>query len=118
VEKDNLDSFNVPFYAPSMEEVEEVIQQTGWFDISRSQILEINVDPQDDSNDDYVRDNIQSGENVTKSLRAVMQPIFESQFGEEILDELFSRLENNIARQFLKEKMKYTILVFALRVKP
>ncbi|XP_073010157.1 anthranilate O-methyltransferase 1-like isoform X2 [Typha latifolia] len=117
VEKGNLDSFNLPFYAPCMEEVKEVIQQTGLFDISRSQILEINVDPHDDSDDDFVRDNIQSGKNAMKTLRAVIEPIVACQFGEEILDELFSRLENNLARQLSKEKIKYTTLVLALKGK-
>ncbi|XP_020089981.1 anthranilate O-methyltransferase 1-like [Ananas comosus] len=115
VEREKLYCFKVPMYTPSMAEVKEVIQEGGLFDISRMQYFESNWDPFDDSCDDFVLDNLQSGANVAKCIRAVAEPLISSHFGEGILDELFSRYANNIARHLLKGKAKYHVLVFALK---
>ncbi|OAY80655.1 Anthranilate O-methyltransferase 1 [Ananas comosus] len=117
VEREKLYCFKVPMYTPSMAEVKEVIQKGGLFDISRMQYFESNWDPFDDSCDDFVLDNLQSGANVAKCIRAVAEPLISSHFGEGILDELFSRYANNIARHLLKGKAKYHVLVFALKRK-
>jgi jasmonate O-methyltransferase len=52
VEKEKVDSFNLPFYAPSVDEVRDVIRQSQAFDVTHIQLFESNWDPHDDTEDD------------------------------------------------------------------
>ncbi len=115
MERKKLYSFIIPLYAPSMEEFKEVIQKGGLFDIGQAQFFESSWDSFDDLCGEFELDILQSGANVAKSIRAVVEPIISSHFGEGILDELFLRYANNIARHLLKGKAKYIVLVFALK---
>ena len=76
-----------------------------------------NWDTLDDSRDDYIYDNFLSGENVAKSMRAVIEPMIACNFGEHILDDLFSRHAKNVARHLLKEKTKYPVFIIVLKAK-
>ncbi|XP_038978997.1 anthranilate O-methyltransferase 3-like [Phoenix dactylifera] len=117
LQKEKVDAFNLPFYAPSMEEVRAVIQSVGLFDLDQVEIFKSNWDPFDDSSDDRIYDNIISGENVAKSIRAVIEPVIARSFGEHILDDLFSRYAKNVARHLLEEKTKHPVFVIALKTK-
>ena len=112
-----LNNFNLPFYAPSIEEVKAVIQGEGSFNLDRVHIFEANWDPFDDSNDDVVFDNFVSGENVAKCIRAVIEPVLACFCGEAIMDELFLRYAKNIARHLLKEKTKHVIFTISLKTR-
>ncbi|KAJ6800412.1 anthranilate O-methyltransferase 3-like isoform X2 [Iris pallida] len=57
-----VNAFNLPTYAPSMEEVTTVVENEGLFHLEQVQILETNWDPIDDS----MFNNSASGENVAK----------------------------------------------------
>ncbi|KAJ4764844.1 S-adenosyl-L-methionine-dependent methyltransferase superfamily protein [Rhynchospora pubera] len=117
VEEGTLDSFNLPHYAPSMEEAKAVINEQGLFQIINIQMFESNLDPYDDSDDDFVFDNIQSGVNFAATIRSVLEPMIASHFGAAIVDELFSRLAVNAAKHLLKEKTKYPVLALCLKKK-
>jgi len=117
VEKERLDSFNLPIYGPSIAEVTAVVKQSELYDINHIQLFESNWDPYDDSEGDFVGDTVQSGINVAKYLRAVMEPLFASHFGEHILDELFERYASNVAKHLKREKTKYSVIVVSLRSK-
>lgn len=92
VEKEKLDSFNVPYYTPSMKEVQELINETKLFDIEHVGLFESNWDPQDDSDGDEVLDCASSGANVANCIRAVMEPLIIDHFGEDIIEDLFGCL--------------------------
>jgi anthranilate O-methyltransferase len=115
VEEDKLDSFNLPFYAPSMEEAKAVINAQGLFDVIQIEMFESNWDPYDDTNHDFVSDNIQSGANIANCIRAVMEPTIVSNFGAGIVDELFSRFAINVAKHLAKEKTKLPVLTLSLK---
>ncbi|RLM55218.1 anthranilate O-methyltransferase 1-like [Panicum miliaceum] len=115
VEEDKLNSFNLPMYGPSIDEVRASVKQTGLFDINEIKLFESNWDPYDDSEDDNVQDSIQSGVNVTKCLRVVMETIFVSHFGESILDALFKEFAKKVAEYLEREKTKYTVIVLSLQ---
>jgi len=115
VEKEKLDSFNLPLYGPSVDEVKAVIKQSGLFDINRIELFEHNWDPYDESESDHVDDPLQSGINVAKCLRAVMEPLFARHFGESVLDALFDKYAHNVAEYLEREKTKYSIIVLSLK---
>ncbi|RLN12352.1 anthranilate O-methyltransferase 1-like [Panicum miliaceum] len=54
VEEDKLNSFNLPMYGPSIDELKAAVKQTGLFDINEIKLFESNWDPYDDSEDDNI----------------------------------------------------------------
>ncbi|KAL6861731.1 hypothetical protein ACP4OV_017431 [Aristida adscensionis] len=116
VEEDKVNSFNPPFYGASVDEVKKVVKRSGLFDITHIKLFESNWDPYDDSEDDNVQDSIQSGLNIAKSIRAVTETLFVSQFGASILDELFREYANKISRYLERgEKKTYSVIVLTLK---
>ncbi|RWV84554.1 hypothetical protein GW17_00053721, partial [Ensete ventricosum] len=115
---DKVDTFNLPVYGASMQEVMAVIHDEGLFDVEQAQTFESNWDPFDDTDDDdIVFDNVLNGRNVAKCVRAVYESLIAHHFGDAILDELFARYAEKVARHLLKEKTKHTVLVIALKKK-
>jgi hypothetical protein len=82
VEKEKLDSFNLPVYAASVNEVKAVVAQSEVFDINHINLFETSWDPHGDLEGDEIQNSTQSGINVSKSLRAVLGPLLASHFGE------------------------------------
>ncbi|XBI08653.1 hypothetical protein VPH35_136354 [Triticum aestivum] len=117
LERGKLNSFNLPFYGPSLTEVKMVIKQSGLFDINHVELFESNWDPCDNSESNEVHDPLRSGMNVSKSLRAVMEPLFTSHFGESVLDILFEKFAYNVTEHLAREKTKYSIIVLSLKRK-
>ncbi|KAA8542773.1 hypothetical protein F0562_023925 [Nyssa sinensis] len=79
--KDKLDSFNLPIYSPSSEELEKLIEKTECFDIARVEEMHRNNIPL----------------LTMQEFRAGLEGIIKSHFGSEILDELFDRYSKKIA---------------------
>lgn len=122
VKKDKLDSFNLPFYAPSMDEVRDVITRSQAFDITHIQLFESNWDPHDDDDVEMKMEEdvaaVQSGVNVAcRSIRAVIGPLIARHFGEHILDDLFELHAKNVAVHLQKVKTKYPVIVVSLQAK-
>uniref|UniRef100_A0ACD6ANR6 Uncharacterized protein n=1 Tax=Avena sativa TaxID=4498 RepID=A0ACD6ANR6_AVESA len=115
IEREKLNSFNVPFYGPSIDEVKTVVKQSGLFDINHIKLFQSNWDPYDDSEGDGVSDSLQSGINVSKCYRAAMEPILASHFGEPVLHRLFEQFAYNIMEHLESEKTKYSIIVVSLK---
>ncbi|XP_064971669.1 anthranilate O-methyltransferase 3-like [Musa acuminata AAA Group] len=118
IEEDKLVTFNLPRYAPSMEEVKAVIHGDGLFDEEDTQVFEANWDAFDDSDDDSAAfDSDLSGKNVAKYVRAAVQPLISEQFGDAILDELFARYAANVSWHLLQQKTKHSVFVISLKKK-
>ncbi|KAJ3696667.1 hypothetical protein LUZ61_000372 [Rhynchospora tenuis] len=117
VKEETFDSFNPPFYAPSMEEAKAIVDEQGLFEIRDIQIFESNWDPYDDSDGDVVSDNIKTGVSYAMCIRSVLEPMIASHFGAAIVDELFSRFAMNVAKHLLKENTKLPILALRLKKK-
>ncbi|CAM0908036.1 unnamed protein product [Alopecurus aequalis] len=115
VEKDKLDSFNLPYYAPSMKEVTAIINKNELFNIEYTKLFESNWDPQDDSDSDVVLDCASSGVNVALCIRAVLEPLIIDHFGEDIIEELFMIYASTVAKHLEKAKAKYPIITVSLK---
>ncbi|XP_078153954.1 anthranilate O-methyltransferase 3-like [Carex rostrata] len=117
IEEEKLDTFNLPFYAPSTEEVVAIVTLQGLFEIISFKTFVSNFDPFDDLDDHAEFDNVQSGTNCAKVMRSVLEPMIACHFGSAIVDDLFSRFAINVAKHLLKEKLKIFVLCLSLKRK-
>ncbi|KAL5207276.1 hypothetical protein ABZP36_031711 [Zizania latifolia] len=120
VEEEKVDSFNLPFYAPSVEEVLAVVRSSELFDINHVELFESNWDPQDDGGDGglQVPDSVRSGANVARSIRAVVEPLVARHFGGGIVDDLFEMYAHNAAKHLEKvKKATYPVIVLSLKAR-
>ncbi|KAL6629899.1 hypothetical protein ACP70R_029664 [Stipagrostis hirtigluma subsp. patula] len=113
--KKKLSSFNLPYYAPSLDEVKQLIEQKELFDIEHMELFESNWDGHDHSVSNVVLDCANSGKNIAKTVRAGIGPLISNQFGEGILDELFVEFASIVAKHLEKGKVMCPIIVIALR---
>ncbi|KAL5212739.1 hypothetical protein ABZP36_023586 [Zizania latifolia] len=119
VEEEKLDTFNLPFYAPSMEEVKAVVRQSELFDINHVELFESNWDPQEDDDDLQLQvvDSVRSGVNAAKSIRAVLEPLVARHLGGCIVNDLFKMYAHNVAKHLEKIKTKHAVIVLSLKAR-
>ncbi|KAF2292451.1 hypothetical protein GH714_022930 [Hevea brasiliensis] len=96
VQESALDSYNLPLYAPSAEEVRCLTEREGSFTISRLEQFELNWDIED-GNQEMACDKWERGKIVAARMRAVAEPMLASHFGDAIIDDLFLRLSIKVA---------------------
>ncbi|KAG2632783.1 hypothetical protein PVAP13_2NG124800 [Panicum virgatum] len=103
VEKQKLESFNLPVYGPSVAEVKEVVMQSKLFSMDQIKLFEANWDPFDDSEGDDVHDIACSSLNIARGLRSVLKSLIASHF------------EEAIAKHLEVEKTKYALIATSLK---
>ncbi|KAK8493781.1 hypothetical protein V6N13_050340 [Hibiscus sabdariffa] len=102
VEEKDVDSFNLPFYSPCKEEVVEIVERERSFEINNLQVFEVDVNHL--KADEKLRNKdlgynvyMEMGENFANTVRAVLEPMICSHFGDAVVDRLFMRLATNVA---------------------
>ncbi|KAK1279245.1 Salicylate O-methyltransferase [Acorus gramineus] len=88
IEAEKIDSFNFPFYTPSLDELVELIKREGTFTINRLEFLQM-------GSRDYDIDHGRKGHDWVKVTRAALEPMLESHFGRDIMDDFFIRIEES-----------------------
>ncbi|KAF5736012.1 Salicylate O-methyltransferase [Tripterygium wilfordii] len=113
IEEEKFNSFNIPQYTPSAGEVKYEVEKQGCFTIDRLEVSEVNWDAYADEYnlDEGFKD---GGYNVAKCMRAVAEPLLVSQFGEEIIDEVFSRYKEIITDRMSKEKTEFVNVIVSV----
>ncbi|KAK6939494.1 SAM dependent carboxyl methyltransferase [Dillenia turbinata] len=123
IEKEKIDSFDAPYYAPCPEELETQIEKEGSFIIDRLEAFEIEWDGGEGSTfaKDHGRkcDTVTRGQRVSKITRAVVESMIESHFGvgEDVMDDLFRRYADVVDNHFLKTKATYANIIITLTKK-
>ncbi|KAK8545102.1 hypothetical protein V6N13_066410 [Hibiscus sabdariffa] len=118
VQESDVDSFNIPYYNPCREEVIEIIENEGSFNLDKIEIFEENWDSEDnDYNPNFIFEKNKSGQNVAKTIRAVSESILATQFQEIIIDELFTRYAQHVGEHLSHEKTKAIIIVILMTMK-
>ncbi|KAL4199113.1 hypothetical protein AMTRI_Chr03g49600 [Amborella trichopoda] len=94
VEKEKVDSYDVPFYAPSLKEVEEEVMREGSFQIEQVEVLNTH------RKHNHCR-------KIVMAVRSINEPMLKQHFGEKINDNLFEKygeiLEKEMAQVETKE---------------
>jgi len=102
----------LPIYHPTIEEVKQVIEAEGSFTLQTLKTFKIGWDAnlQQDI-DDYVLDSKMKGEFIAKYHRAIFEPLLIAEFGENILDEIFSRFAKLVEQLLELERLEFTNIV-------
>ncbi|OAY85805.1 Salicylate carboxymethyltransferase, partial [Ananas comosus] len=128
IEEEKVESFNAPYYAPSVEEVKDEVTIQGSFSISRIEIFEVNWDdnsqeaPQSghNSNPTQMRNGTiphqvaKSAQTMAKGNRAVVESMLKSHFGEAIIEDLFKRYCFLLEQFYYKNKAELTNILIVL----
>ncbi|KAL5204775.1 hypothetical protein ABZP36_009646 [Zizania latifolia] len=117
VDKEKLDSFNLPMYNPSADELKRLVKQSELLAISDIQLVETSWNPMDDDDSEPAEGGAgaeAAGRSISSSLRAVLESLIVSHFGDSILDELFAALARNITRHIKSEVEKTTLTIISL----
>lgn len=111
IEEEKLESFNIPVYEPTVEELRNVIQEEGSFFIQR---LEILILPWDDGMSEG-SDDIKA-ELMAKHVRAIMEPLMSTKFGAEVITEVFVRYQKKVVQlmEVEKEKLEFATLMISM----
>jgi hypothetical protein len=84
--------------------------------MNRIEKFEVNWDPYDESQVSVVHNSIQSSVNVAMVIRAVMERLVASHFGETILDRLFKEYAHHFCKHLEKEETKHgSIIVLSMK---
>ncbi|KAK0591680.1 hypothetical protein LWI29_006283 [Acer saccharum] len=109
IDEERLDSFDVPYYTPSQEEVKEMIDKEGSFAVDLMETFAIDVGDKDIWSD---------ATSCANNIRSFTEPMISHHFGVEILDELYDKITDLIVQDFAKtEPDKIINIVVVLRRK-
>ncbi|GMI80270.1 hypothetical protein like AT5G66430 [Hibiscus trionum] len=94
VKEADVDSFNLPMYSPCKEEVAEIVEREGSFEINELQVFVVDTVPL--SREKQLRDE-DVAKTIANTVRAATEPILCDHFGDSIIEELFIRFAENVA---------------------
>nr|GMD87475.1 salicylate carboxymethyltransferase-like [Ipomoea batatas] len=114
MEEEKLNSFNIPAYTPSLAEVKSLVENDGSFTIECLETFQIHWIGDEYDNDDNIGNNNNAAYKVARGLRAVIEPILVSRFGEGIIEEVFHRYRKMIADFMSRGKTEYTNIIISL----
>ncbi|XP_057786760.1 probable methyltransferase TCM_000336 isoform X2 [Salvia miltiorrhiza] len=105
IEEGRLESYEVNFYAPSKEELEDEVRREGCFKIEAIEKFEM---------DRNWSSNISYGNAVAKAVRSIQEPMIAHHFGYGILDKLFQLYGRLVDQEMAKEDISSTSIVLVL----
>ncbi|KAM6591692.1 hypothetical protein CsatA_014297 [Cannabis sativa] len=100
VEEEKVDSYDVHFYAPSKDEIEEEVRREGSFELTLLDMFEI----EKNSNINY--NEMSQGRTIAMTVRAIQESMIAQHFGEDILDTLFEIYANMIDQEIAKQDIR------------
>ncbi|GKV21129.1 hypothetical protein SLEP1_g31137 [Rubroshorea leprosula] len=113
IEEAKLDTFNMPYYAPTTEEVKKVVEAEGSFTLTRLETFNMDWDS-------YIKKaNSSLGKQeraviIATDIRAVGEAILASHFGKSIMDELFRRFKDDVLDYMETNKCQFINVVVSL----
>lgn len=115
IEEAKLDSFNIPVYEPTVEEVRHAIEEEGSFFVQRLDIL---ISPWDEGlkegGGDAFLDGNMKAQLMTKHARAIIEPLLLAKFGAQVVDQVFIRYQKKLVQLMEVEKLESGTLVISM----
>ncbi|XP_074308913.1 putative methyltransferase TCM_000336 [Silene latifolia] len=105
IPEEKLNSYDVHFYAPSKEEMQEEVRKEGSFKMVRFEMFEIERD--ENYGDNY-------GVDVARTVRAIQESMISHHFGEDILDDLFDTYAKLIDEEMSMQDIRPVTFVLVL----
>ncbi|GLJ48739.1 hypothetical protein SUGI_1027860 [Cryptomeria japonica] len=111
IEEEKLDSFNMPYYAASLDELIGEVHKEGSFTMVGHEVIvgQRNIEKNDD---------IEKGKYISKQMRAISENLISYHFGEEMVDVIFNRYAEILAtnmreieEEILKESTKIALIL-------
>ncbi|KAK3218526.1 hypothetical protein Dsin_012496 [Dipteronia sinensis] len=108
IDEDKLDSFGVPYYVPSLEEIKQVVDMEGSFE---SEMMEtIAIGGGENNNKENIR-----AKDLTNTVRCFTESMISHHFGINITDKLYYKVTHlliqNLATQAVPMKMISIVVV-------
>ncbi|XP_043692909.1 probable caffeine synthase 4 [Telopea speciosissima] len=97
IEEEKLDSFNVPYYTASCEEIQEVIDKEGSFDTKQLVTFALDIGDKEETNMQV------KGDKVAKNIRSVSEPLISHHFGHEIIEPLYEKFTCLVIDHMIKK---------------
>ncbi|NP_001289539.1 S-adenosyl-L-methionine:benzoic acid/salicylic acid carboxyl methyltransferase 2-like [Nicotiana tabacum] len=107
IEEEKVDSFNIPQYTPSPEDVKYAVEKEGSFTINQLEATRVQWNACNENHKN-------GGYSVSRCMRAVAEPLLVSQFGEELMDLAFHKYEEIISECMSKEQTEFTNVTVSL----
>ncbi|KAI3693862.1 hypothetical protein L1987_76817 [Smallanthus sonchifolius] len=105
VQESKINSFNIPLYSPYEDEVRDVIQKEGSFSLHSLNSFALNVEQ---DNTDEMNTNVSDwhmlGIKMTKTVRAISEPMIATHFGNSIMDMLFKKFQEHVVDHLATKK--------------
>ncbi|KAJ0975557.1 hypothetical protein J5N97_017522 [Dioscorea zingiberensis] len=96
IDEDTRDTFNIPAYMRSMEEVRKAFDECDGFEIKKLEFQRI-VEHSKEKHEEWIRDPASYGRCRANLLRATLKPIVEAHLGQLLSEELFKRFEKRVS---------------------
>ncbi|XVF45321.1 hypothetical protein PTKIN_Ptkin02bG0196400 [Pterospermum kingtungense] len=116
IEEQKLESFDLPYYTATTEEVKSVIEAEGSFNLQKLEAFNMDWD-------DYIKkansnlDKTARAAILAKDIRAVGEPILASHFGDHIMDDLFRRFKEDVLDYMEAHKCQHINIIMSLTKK-
>ncbi|ONK79187.1 uncharacterized protein A4U43_C01F3810 [Asparagus officinalis] len=106
VEEERVDSYNVPFYAPSFKEIEDEAEKVSSFTIDHIRVHELNISTGTAK---------EEAEITSMAIRAIQESMITHHFGEGVIETLFQYYRELLSEAMAKEERNCAHLVVVLR---
>ncbi|KAK6933045.1 SAM dependent carboxyl methyltransferase [Dillenia turbinata] len=111
IEEEKLDTFNVPYYVSSKEEIIDIVEREGSFAIELIETFTINDSKEQDED---IKSN---GQKTAKNIRSFTEPMISNHFGNAIMDKLYDKLSCILIEFMAKQSTQTTSIKVVLRRK-
>ncbi|KAF3634574.1 putative methyltransferase TCM isoform X1 [Capsicum chacoense] len=98
VEKEKQESYDVHFYAPCKEEIEDMVNREGSFEVDRLEMFEVEKN--------IVGSGMSYGTIVAMTVRAIQESMIAHHFGEAIIESLFEEYGRLVDEEMAKEEIR------------
>ncbi|KAK6929451.1 LOW QUALITY PROTEIN: SAM dependent carboxyl methyltransferase [Dillenia turbinata] len=111
IEEEKLDSFNVPYYIPSKEEIIDIVEKEGSFTI---ELIETSIDHIVDEQDMDIQSKARK---IAKNFRCFSEPVIAYHFGNAIMDKLYDKIACNLTERLATKTCEQVSISIVLQRK-